>query len=187
LHGATFQKLVIFMCQHICNVILLLCWYIMNYFISCKLAQLFIPVFLCLLAKRLTLWLWELFSICNLALQWKTPYYICFSGVDKHFQLCRTGVGCRYIKKNKGVEWVKIRIIMLGMSKDCLFLGRRLWLLAWTFKYFSCVLCVSMAWVLVIWVIGFWYEEYFFSAFSSSSDLCWIDCFYTGFFWLCSK
>jgi len=150
------------MCQHICNVVLLLCWYIMNYFISCKLAQLFISVSLCLLAKHLTLWLWELFSICNLALQWKTPYYTCFNGVDKHFQLCRTGVGCRDIEKNIGVEWVKIRIIMLWMSKECLFLRRRFWLLDWTFKFFSCVLCVFIAWVQVICVIGFWYEEYFF-------------------------
>jgi hypothetical protein len=34
-------------------------------------------------------------------------------------------VGCRDIEKNIGVERVKIRIIMLGISKECLFLGRR--------------------------------------------------------------
>lgn len=119
-------------------------------------------VSLCLLGRHLTPWLWVLFSIYNLALQWKTPHCRCFNGVDKHFLLCRTGVGCRYIEKNIGVEQVKISIIMFGMNKECLFLGRRFWLLVWTYKYFSCVLCVFMTWAQVICVMGFRYEEYFF-------------------------
>jgi len=94
------------------------------FFISCKLAQLFISVSLCLLDRHLTPWLQVLFSIYSLALQRKTPHCRCFDGVDKHFVLCRTGVASRYIEKNIGVERVKISIILLGMSKECLFLGR---------------------------------------------------------------